>query len=107
MRSEAGDGTVRLSMLETVREHALSATSARAADSTTCASAMPSASSGSRSTPRASSRARAQAAWLDRLELEFDNIAAALDWLLSSAAAEDALRAIVARSSASGGLTRT
>ena len=37
-----------------------------------------------------------QAAWFDRLELEFDNIAAALDWLLSVGRVADALRAISA-----------
>ncbi len=34
--------------------------------------------------------------WLDRLERDFDNIGAAIDWLLSSGRAEDALRAISA-----------
>ena len=37
-----------------------------------------------------------QARWLDRLEREFDNIGAALDWLLASGRAEDALRGTAA-----------
>jgi tetratricopeptide (TPR) repeat protein len=37
-----------------------------------------------------------QVGWLDRLEREYDNLTAALDWLLSSGRAEDALRAISA-----------
>jgi tetratricopeptide (TPR) repeat protein len=37
-----------------------------------------------------------QAAWFDRLEVEFDNIRSAVDWLLSGGRVEDALRAISA-----------
>ena len=35
-----------------------------------------------------------QAAWLERLERELDNIRAALDWFLASGRVEDALRAV-------------
>src|SRR5262249_51405699 len=37
-----------------------------------------------------------QAAWFERLEVEFDNICAALDWLIASGRVDDALRAISA-----------
>ena len=37
-----------------------------------------------------------QAAWLERLEREYDNLVAALDWLLTSGRVEDALRAMAA-----------
>ena len=91
VRSEAADGEVRLSMLETVREHALERVSSdgrlddlrrRHAE---------------RFLELALNAERElagpdQARWLDRLEREFDNIGAALDWLLASGRAEDALR---------------
>ena len=95
VRSEASDGTVRLSMLGTVREHALGHLS----------------ESGGLDDLRKHHAERflrlaidaeseltgaAQAAWFDRLELEFDNIAAALDWLLSVGRVADALRAVSA-----------
>jgi predicted ATPase/class 3 adenylate cyclase len=95
VRSEPADGEVRLSMLETVREHALERV---------------------RSEGRIDELRRQhaerflelalnaeselagpeQARWLDRLEREFDNLGAALDWLLASGRAEDALRATAA-----------
>ena len=95
VRSEADDGTVRLSMLGTVREHALGHLR----------------ESGSLDDLRERHAARflqlaldaeselagpTQAAWFGRLEVEFDNIAAALDWLLSAGRLDDALRAISA-----------
>ena len=95
VRSEAADGEVRLSMLETVREHALERVSSdgrldelrrRHAE---------------RFLELALNAERElaspdQARWLDRLEREFDNLGAALDWLLASGRAADALRTISA-----------
>jgi predicted ATPase/class 3 adenylate cyclase len=95
VRSEISGGEVRLAMLETVREHALDRLS----------------SEGELEELRRRHAERFlelaveaeselvrpdQGKWLDRLETEFDNIRAALDWLLSSGRAADALRAISA-----------
>ena len=95
LRSDVADGEVRLSMLETVREHAVSkldsegkleSLRARHAERfLALASAAESELTGS-----------AHARWLDRLEHELDNIRAMLDWCLSSGRVEDALRAIAA-----------
>jgi predicted ATPase/class 3 adenylate cyclase len=97
VRSDVSDGEVRLSMLETVREHALEHLRSegefddlkhrhaeRFVDLACTAEA-------ELSGPR-------QAVWLNRLEQEFDNIRAALDWCLASDRVEDALRAIAALS---------
>ena len=95
LRSDVADGEVRLSMLETVREHAM---------------AMLEAEGGvedlrRRHAERFLALALAaqpelagpdQAAWLERLEHELDNIRAALDWLLAAGRVEDALRAVTA-----------
>ena len=93
LRSDVSDGDVRLSMLETVREAAL----ARLAEQ------------GSLEELRRRHAERflelaataeselggpAQREWLDRLELELDNLRAALDWCFASGRGEDALRAI-------------
>jgi predicted ATPase/class 3 adenylate cyclase/Tfp pilus assembly protein PilF len=95
VRSEITEGEVRLSMLETVREHALE--HLRAAGRLNDLRR--------RHAERfleLALRAEAELAgrehtkWLDRLEHDFDNIGAALDWLLSSGRAEDALRTISA-----------
>ena len=73
VRSEATDGEVRLSMLETVREHALDRLRARTAASTSCGGAMPSASSTSR-WKRGHRAPGSRAGHLARsLEREFDN----------------------------------
>ena len=95
LRSDVSDGEVRLSMLETVREHALDRLSSdgsldelkrrhaeRFLDLALSADGDPS--------------SREQVGWLVRLESDFDNIVAAIDWLLSSGRADDALRAISA-----------
>lgn len=95
IRSDVTDGEVRLLMLETVREHALDRLSSvgeldelrrrhaeRFLDLTRTAETELSGPD--------------QVGWLDRLEREYDNLTAALDWLLSSGRAEDALRAISA-----------
>lgn len=95
VRSEAADGTVRLSMLETVREHAFGHLRASGALD---ALRQRHAERFLRLALDAESElaGATQAAWFDRLEIEFDNIGAALDWLLSVGRADDALRAISA-----------
>ncbi|HUF01849.1 MAG TPA: adenylate/guanylate cyclase domain-containing protein [Gaiellaceae bacterium] len=95
IRSESTDGELRLSMLETVREHALDRLRVageldelkrRHAE---CFLAL---------ALEAESELAGldHADWLNRLEREFDNLTAALDWLLSSDRAEEALRATAA-----------
>jgi non-specific serine/threonine protein kinase len=97
VRGESTDGDLRLSMLGTVREHALWHAQAEGV------------LEGLRN--RHASRflelalaaevelARPdQAAWLNRLEREFDNLAAALEWMLSSGRTEEAIRATAALS---------
>ena len=95
VRSESTDGELRLSMLETVREHArdrlaseglLDELRGRHADRFLELARQ---AEGELVRPD-------QAQWLDRLETEFDNIRVALDWLLSSGRAADALSAIAA-----------
>jgi predicted ATPase/DNA-binding SARP family transcriptional activator len=97
VRSEATDGDVRLSMLETVREHALERVQSegtlddlrhRHADR------FVELALGAETELAGPEQAR----WLDRLEQEFDNLTTALDWLLSSGRVEDALRATSALS---------
>lgn len=95
VRSEAGDGAVRLSMLETVREHALghlrtAGTLDELRERHTnrfLALALEAEHELSGST---------QAAWFDRLEHELDNLRAALDWGLATDRVEDTLRALCA-----------
>jgi predicted ATPase/class 3 adenylate cyclase len=95
LRSDVSDGDVRLSMLDTVREHALSVLEAdgRLEDLRR------------RHAERFLALALAaepeltgpdQAAWLDRLEEELDNLRATLDWLLANGRVEDVLRAVSA-----------
>jgi predicted ATPase/class 3 adenylate cyclase/Tfp pilus assembly protein PilF len=95
LRSDVADGEVRLSMLETVREHAVGMLEAeggvedlrrRHAERFL---ALAVAAKPELSGPH-------QAAWLERLEHELDNLRAALDWLLASGRVEDALRAVAA-----------
>ena len=94
LRSDVSDGAVRLSMLETVREHALDHLRSdgsldelrrrhaeRFRDLALSADTEPS---------------REPTSWLVRLESDFDNIVASIDWLLSSGRSEDALRALSA-----------
>jgi predicted ATPase/class 3 adenylate cyclase len=95
VRSEATDGDVRLSMLETVREHALDRLRAagmldelrrkhaeRFLDLALSAEAELSGPD--------------QVGWSSRLEREYDNLTATLDWLLASCRSVDALRAMSA-----------
>ena len=95
LRSDVADGDVRVSMLDTVREHAQSrlASSGRLDELRR------------RHGERFLGLAREaedelegpdQAAWFERLELELDNIRAALDWALSEKRVEDALWAVSA-----------
>ena len=93
LRSDVADGEVRLSMLETVREDAVARLvsqgrfddlrrrhAERFFDLAVAA--------------EAELAGPNQAAWLESLERELDNIRAALDWCLSSGRVEDALRAM-------------
>jgi predicted ATPase/class 3 adenylate cyclase len=95
VRSEATDGELRLSMLETVREHALDCLQMagklddlrqRHADRFLELAL----------NAESELEGPDQSRWLDRLEREFDNVGGALDWLLASGRAEDALRATAA-----------
>ena len=95
LRSDVADGGVRLSMLETVREHAISRLDTEGKLDGLCERhaerflALA-------STAESELTGAAHAEWLDRLEHELDNIRAMLDWCLSSGRVEDALRAIAA-----------
>jgi predicted ATPase/class 3 adenylate cyclase len=92
IRSESVDGELRLSMLETVREHALERLRAagelaelqRRHAERYLALAL-----------EAESRlaGREQVQWRRRLERESDNLTAAIEWFLASQRPEDALRA--------------
>jgi predicted ATPase/class 3 adenylate cyclase len=93
LRSDVSDGDVRLSMLETVREHAL----ARLAAEGMLEELL------KRHAERFLELALAaeeelrgpnQAHWLGRLESELDNVRAALDWSFESGRVQDALRAV-------------
>jgi predicted ATPase/class 3 adenylate cyclase len=95
LRSDVTDGEVRLSMLETVREHAVARLESegrfeelreRHAERFLALAAQ---AEDELSGPR-------QSEWLARVESELDNIRAALDWCLSSGHVEEALRAISA-----------
>jgi predicted ATPase/class 3 adenylate cyclase len=95
LRSDVADGEVRLSMLETVREHAITRLEAEgkldelrrrhAERFLAMAETAESELSGTE-----------HAEWLERLEVELDNLRAALDWFMTSGRAEDALRMTVA-----------
>ena len=97
IRSEASDGTVRLSMLETVREHALARleveglrekfSERHAEHFLELALAAEANLSGAERTQ-----------WFDRLERELDNIRVAIEWLLEAGRVEEALRATAALS---------
>jgi predicted ATPase/class 3 adenylate cyclase len=94
VRSEAGDG-VRLSMLETVRAHALEHLREQGAlDDLRRRHAERFLALALAAEPELTGESQAQ--WLARLEVEFDNLGAALDWLLAAGRTADALRAISA-----------
>jgi predicted ATPase/class 3 adenylate cyclase len=95
LRSDVVDGSIRLSMLETVREHAV-----RRLDSEGMLEDLK-----RRHAERflrlaidseAALAGSEQAIWFERVEGEFENIRAALDWLLASGRVEDAIRATTA-----------
>jgi predicted ATPase len=95
LRSDVADGDVRLSMLETVREHAVARLESegrlddlrrRHAERFL----------GLAEAAEAELTGPDQASWLERVELELDNIRAALDWALTSGEIEKALRAVSA-----------
>lgn len=95
LRSDVADGDVRVSMLETLREHAL----ARLTESGRLDEVRH--RHGERFldlavTAEDQLEGPDQALWLERLELELDNIRAALDWALAAGRVEDALRAVAA-----------
>lgn len=95
VRSDVTDGEVRLFMLETVREDAVARVAAEgrlddlrrrhAERFVELAVAAEGELTGA-----------SQGDWLERLERELDNVRAALDWCLTSARVEDALRAVSA-----------
>ena len=95
IRGESTDGELRLSMLETVREHALD--HARA-EGTLEALRQRHAERFFNLALEAEGELAGleQAAWLERLERDYDNLAATLDWLLTSGRVEDGLRAMAA-----------
>ena len=95
VRSEVTDGEVRLSMLETVREHATERSRADGALEE-LRDRHAERFLGLALSAESELARPGQAGWFDRLELDFDNIRAALDRLLSSGRAEDALKAISA-----------
>ena len=97
VRSEASDGAVRLSMLETVREHALDTLRTESAlDELRDRHAEHFLELALEAEPGLAGPD--QARWLDRLERDLDNLRAAIEWLLSSGEVEDALRATAALS---------
>jgi predicted ATPase/DNA-binding SARP family transcriptional activator len=93
LRREAGDGLVRLSMLETVREDAVGRLAA-AGKLDECRRRH--AEHFLRFAERAEEglAGAEQTDWLDRVEDELDNVRAALDWCLASGRAADALDAV-------------
>ena len=97
VRSEASDGEVRLSMLETVREHTLDHLRAGGAlDDLRESHAQRFLELALAAEPELSGPD--QTRWLGHLERELDNLRAAIDWLLASGRVEDALRATAALS---------
>jgi predicted ATPase/class 3 adenylate cyclase len=95
IRSDSTDGELRLSMLQTVREHALE----RAASEGTLEELRRRHAERFLDFARAAEGALAgpeQGRWLERLEREIDNIRATLEWSLSTTRVEDALRALAA-----------
>jgi len=93
IRSEASDGSVRLSMLETVREHALgeldTAGTLHEIRNLHANRFLELAEEAGRNLG-----GKDQRRWLDRLELELDNLRSCLTWLLGSGREEEVLQAV-------------
>ena len=87
VRSESTDGQLRLSMLETVREHSLERLRA-----TGMLEGLRQRHAERFLDLALEASAEEQASWLAQLEGDFDNIIAAIDWLLASGRSDDALR---------------
>ena len=95
VRSEATDGEVRLSMLETVREYALDRL--RADDLLDHVRGRHAQHFlGLALEAETELSGPDQNEWLDRLEREYDNLTTTLDWLMSSGRVADALSAVSA-----------
>jgi len=94
-RSDVADGEVRLSMLETVREHAIDRLRSEGVlDELKQRHAERFLELALRAESELAGHEEAR--WLDRLDIELDNLRAAFDWCFSSGRGEDALRAISA-----------
>jgi predicted ATPase/class 3 adenylate cyclase len=95
IRSEATDGEVRLSMLETVREYALDRLGSEGRlDEVHGEHANHFFELALSAEPELSGPDQME--WLTRLESEHDNLTTTLDWLLASGRVQDALRAVSA-----------
>ena len=90
-RVERGEGESRFVMLDTIREYGLEHLAASGEEAATrrahAAYCLVLAEEGA-----ASGASAMQAEWLDRFEMEHDNLGAALDWLIQTANAEWGLR---------------
>ena len=93
LRREAGDGLVRLSMLETVREDAVGRLAA-AGMLDECRRLHGEHFLGFAERAEEGLAGAEQADWLDRVEDELDNVRATLDWCLANGRAADALEAV-------------
>lgn len=97
LRGDSAEGEMRLSMLETVREYAIS----RLASEGRLEEARRRHADLFFALARAAEDALAgpeQAEWLSRLEREHDNLRAALDWSLETGRVDEALEAVAASS---------
>ena len=95
IRSEASDGEVRLSMLETVREYVIDRLRAEdLLDHVRRRHAQHFLALALEAETELSGPEQNE--WLNRLERDYDNLTTALDWLLTSGRVEDALKAVSA-----------
>jgi predicted ATPase/class 3 adenylate cyclase len=94
IRSESSDGQLRLSMLETVREHAVE--HLRSEGRLEELRRRHAARFRDLALRGGEEDSREHTSWLLRLEADFDNLVAAIDWMLVSGRPEDALRTISA-----------
>ena len=93
LRREVGDGIVRLSMLETVREDAIGRLAA-AGTLDDCRRRHADHFLAFAEQAEEGLAGAEQARWLQRVEDELDNVRAALDWCLTSGRSADALQAV-------------